>query len=83
MTADGFRAMKAREFRRLLYRRLGYQDSGKSKGGSHRRLVAPGRPTITFAFHDKAEVSPGLVRSILVNQVGLSLDEAREVVRRG
>jgi predicted RNA binding protein YcfA (HicA-like mRNA interferase family) len=76
--------MKARRLRSLLERRLGYTvDPNHSKGGSHRTLRSPGRPTVTFAFHDGAEVGPHVVRRILVKDVGLTLDEAKEVVRRG
>lgn len=76
--------MKARRLRSLLERRLGYVVvSGRSKGGSHRRLEAPGRPGLWFAFHDGDEVGPAMIRTILVRQVGLTLDEAKEVVRRG
>lgn len=49
--------------------------------GSHRRLVAEGRPPLTFAFHDSESLSPGVVRDILVKQVGLSRDEALKVVK--
>lgn len=61
--------------------RLGYEEERRS--GSHRRLTAVGRPEITFAFHDRASLAPGVVRSILVRQVGLTVDDALEVVRRG
>lgn len=64
---------------RILESRLGYRAVRQS--GSHRRLAADGRPTLTFAFHDKQEVSPGVARDILVKQVGLSRDEALEVLR--
>ncbi|MGH3200183.1 MAG: type II toxin-antitoxin system HicA family toxin [Streptosporangiaceae bacterium] len=49
--------------------------------GSHRRLAAKGRPTLTFAFHDGVSLSPGVVRDILLKQVGLSHDEALRVVK--
>jgi predicted RNA binding protein YcfA (HicA-like mRNA interferase family) len=45
--------------------------------GSHRRLEAEGRPALTFAFHDKATIPGGMVRKVLVSQVGLDEDEAR------
>jgi hypothetical protein len=38
---------------------------------------------VTFAFHDRATLPPGVVRDILVRQVGLTVDEALEVVRGG
>jgi predicted RNA binding protein YcfA (HicA-like mRNA interferase family) len=75
--------MKARRLRTLLERELGYVlVSGRGKG-SHRRLEAPGRPGLWFAFHDGDEVGGAMIRTILVRQVGLTLDEAKEVVRRG
>ncbi|MEU8328240.1 MULTISPECIES: type II toxin-antitoxin system HicA family toxin [unclassified Micromonospora] len=58
---------------------LGYRVERQS--GSHRRLVANGRPPITFAFHDKSTVSPRAVGVILVQQVGLTPEEAREVLK--
>jgi predicted RNA binding protein YcfA (HicA-like mRNA interferase family) len=51
--------------------------------GSHKRLEAPGRPALTLAFKDGDELPPGLIRSILVKQVGLTLEEAEEVLRHG
>jgi predicted RNA binding protein YcfA (HicA-like mRNA interferase family) len=49
--------------------------------GSHRRLEAKGRPALTFAFHDSESLSPGVVRDILMKQVGLTFDEALRVVK--
>jgi predicted RNA binding protein YcfA (HicA-like mRNA interferase family) len=63
----------------LLRRELDYQVVRQR--GSHRRLEAEGRPTLTFAFHDGVSLSPGVVRDILMKQVGLSLDEALRVVK--
>jgi predicted RNA binding protein YcfA (HicA-like mRNA interferase family) len=50
------------------------------QSGSHRRLEADGRPTLTFAFHDGTTIAPGLVRKIFVNDVGLTDEEARELL---
>lgn len=76
--------MKARRLRSLLERKLGYVVvARRSKGGSHRRLEAPGRPGLWFAFHDGDEVGGAMIRTILVRQVGLTLDEAKDVVQRG
>lgn len=75
-----FPSLRAPQMLRLLGR-LGYQQDRRS--GSHRRLVAEGRPALTFAFHDRATLPPGVVRDILVRQVGLTLDEALEEVRGG
>lgn len=65
---------------RQLLRRLGYRSVPNSGRGSHTWLEAPGRPRVRWAFHGKDDLAPGLVREILVRQVKLSLDEAREVV---
>jgi hypothetical protein len=35
-------------------------------------------PPLTFAFHDNATIPAGLVRKILVRDVGLAEDEARK-----
>lgn len=73
-------SMKAKKFRALL-RSLGYR---KLRGqGSHEVLHADGRPQIVYAFHSGATIPGGLVRNILVKQVGLTLDEAKEVVENG
>lgn len=48
--------------------------------GSHRHLVAEGRAPVLFSFHDKATVPPGLVRSILVKTVGLTVEEAHRLL---
>jgi predicted RNA binding protein YcfA (HicA-like mRNA interferase family) len=57
---------------------LGYRVVRQS--GSHRRLEASGRPPLTFAFHDNATVPPGLVRKILVRDIGLADVEARKLL---
>jgi hypothetical protein len=35
-----------------------------------------GYPPLVFAFHDRATVPPGMVRKVLVRDVGLAADEA-------
>ncbi|MGW1996021.1 type II toxin-antitoxin system HicA family toxin [Embleya sp. NPDC001921] len=50
------------------------------QNGSHRRLKAEGIPPLTFAFHDGEGLAPGVVRDILVKQVGLSKDDALKAV---
>jgi predicted RNA binding protein YcfA (HicA-like mRNA interferase family) len=74
--------MKARKLRSLLERELGYKAIPGRGKGSHRQLESPNRPTLLFAFHDGDTISPARVRSILVKQVGLTLDEAKDVVSR-
>lgn len=74
-----FPSMKARDLERLLLRApLNY--AVERRHGSHRVLRASGRPQILFSFHDGATVPPGVVRKILVRDVGLSEDEALALV---
>jgi predicted RNA binding protein YcfA (HicA-like mRNA interferase family) len=70
-----FPSLKARKLLRVLTGEpLGYRIVRQS--GSHRRLEAPGRPPITFSFHDRQTIRPATVKRILCSQVGLSEDEA-------
>ena len=75
-----FPSMKARELLRVLGRKpLEY--SVDHQTGSHRCLIsASGYPTLNFAFHDGDTMAPGLVRKILVQQVGLSEKEAKDLL---
>jgi predicted RNA binding protein YcfA (HicA-like mRNA interferase family) len=74
-----FPSMKAKRLLALLERKpLGYRVARRA--GSHRRLESPGRPPLTFAFHDNATIPSGLVRKILVRDVGLAEDEARKLL---
>jgi predicted RNA binding protein YcfA (HicA-like mRNA interferase family) len=71
--------MKAKRLLAVLERRpLGYRMVRRA--GSHRRMEAAGRPSLTFAFHDKATIPAGLVRKILIKDFGLAEDEARELL---
>ncbi len=50
--------------------------------GSHRQFARPdGVGTFTFVFHDRETIPGGQVRRILVVDVGLSIERAREVIR--
>jgi predicted RNA binding protein YcfA (HicA-like mRNA interferase family) len=74
-----FPSMKARDLLAVLQREpLSYEIIRQR--GSHRRLRAPGRPPLTFAFHDRATVSPGLVRKVLCRDVGLAEEEALKLL---
>jgi predicted RNA binding protein YcfA (HicA-like mRNA interferase family) len=53
---------------------LGYRVTRQA--GSHRTLEADGRPTLHLSFHDRQEIPSGLVRKILIQDVGLTDDEA-------
>jgi predicted RNA binding protein YcfA (HicA-like mRNA interferase family) len=50
------------------------------RAGSHRRMVSPVHPPLTFAFHDKETIPSGLVRKILIGEVGLAEDDARKLL---
>jgi predicted RNA binding protein YcfA (HicA-like mRNA interferase family) len=71
--------MKAKRLLAVLERKpLSYRVTRQT--GSHRRMEAPGLPPLTFAFHDKATIPAGLVRKILVRDIGLAEDEARKLL---
>ena len=76
-----FPSLKAKQLLKVLGRKpLSYSVS--KQVGSHRKLEsAEGYPMINYAFHSKDEVPPGLVRRILVQQVGLSEQEALELIK--
>ena len=71
-------SLKAQQMLRVL-RSLGYVIVDQK--GSHRRLECDGRPDLTFAYHDKVSIPGGMVRVILVRQVGLSMAEGLEAIR--
>ncbi|WP_322751697.1 MULTISPECIES: type II toxin-antitoxin system HicA family toxin [unclassified Frankia] len=78
-----FPAMKPRQLLKVLAR-LGYGEGSRDAGGSHRWLEAPGRPRLLWAFHESVtSIGPVVVRRILVKEVGLTQEEALEVIRRG
>ena len=71
--------MKAKRLLALLEKKpFGYRVARQS--GSHRRLRSSAYPSLTFAFHDQATIPGGLVRKILVHQVGLAEDDARKLL---
>lgn len=80
-----FPSMKAQEFERILARApLEYTVARQT--GSHRRLVAPNHPPLTFSYHKGATIPPGVVRKILVKDVGLTEEQALTILgveRRG
>ena len=76
---DDFPSLKASRLLAILARQpLGYRVVRQS--GSHRTLAAPGRPRVVFAWHDKHTIPPGLVRKVLVRDVGLDEREARRLL---
>lgn len=74
--------MKAAKLQSLLEAKLGY--SVKAQKGSHKKMASEsGYPQLTFAFHGGAEIPPGLVRKILVKDVGLDADAAAQLLGLG
>ena len=49
--------------------------------GSHRILVSTNYPQLTFWPHNGKEVTPKIVKYYLVHIVGLSVDEALELLK--
>lgn len=77
MMASPWPAHKAGHvLKKILMKQLGYRRARQS--GSHVTLVADGRPAITWAYHNGQTVPPRVLRDILVNQVGLTMDQARK-----
>ena len=70
-------ALKAREVRRMLAK-IGYTQ--QRQRGSHRKLVAPDRLPIGFAFHDSAEVPPVALRHMLAERAGLTDEEIEDLL---
>lgn len=74
-----FPSMKAKRLLAILRREpLNYEIARQR--GSHRWMKAPGRKPFPFAFHDSRTLSPGEVRQVLVYEVGLGEDEARDLL---
>ena len=77
-----FKSLKAAVFYRLLTSSpLNYRLS-KIKGGSHRKLVADGRKSITFYWHDSVEISGYIIRDLMINRALLSEEEAFKLVHK-
>jgi predicted RNA binding protein YcfA (HicA-like mRNA interferase family) len=72
--------MTGKEFGRLLQREpLSY--SVTRTNGSHKTWESSaGYPTLHLAFHARHQVAPGLVRKILMKDVGLSAEEALAIL---
>jgi predicted RNA binding protein YcfA (HicA-like mRNA interferase family) len=77
--SDSYPSLKARRLLAILRAKpLGYVVVRQA--GSHRRLEAEGRPALLFAFHDGATIPGGMVRKILIKDIGLNDDEARQLL---
>lgn len=75
-----FPSMRWPELRRVLERRpLLY--SVHRQAGSHVTFKsAAGYPDLHLAFHDRAELPPGLVRKVLCGDVGLTESGAQALL---
>jgi predicted RNA binding protein YcfA (HicA-like mRNA interferase family) len=75
--------MRAPQFLRLLCREPLNYEVVRQKG-SHRRLESTnGYPPLEHSWHDGDTIAPGLVRKVLVKDVGLSVEEALTLIRGG
>ncbi len=71
--------MKATDLLALLTRKpLRYRITRQR--GSHRMLEADYYGIVRFSYHDGRTVPPGVVRKILVNDVGLSESRALDLL---
>ena len=66
-----WRSVKAKQLLAALLR-IGWEIAWQR--GSHRRLKKPGWPNYTLAFHDSAEVGPGLLAQI-AKKTGLRAED--------
>lgn len=75
-----FPSLKARQLLRVLEREpLGYKTVRQR--GSHRTLESSnGYPKLGFSFHDSATIPGGMVRKILVKDVGLNEQDAINLI---
>lgn len=80
MSGQQFPSLRARALLRVLKREpLSYVIVRQS--GSHRRMESEnGYEALIFAFHDGDTLPPGLVRKILTKDVGLSIEEALDLL---
>jgi len=77
-----FKSLKAGIFYRLLCSNPLNYSLNKSKGGSHRSLIAPGRLPINFTWHESVEISGYKVRKVLIERALLTEEEAYKLVHK-
>jgi len=61
-----------------ILKKIGYRVSRQE--GSHRVMTCPQRPDILFSYHGNVTVPPGVVRKILVKDVGLTEQDALKLL---
>jgi len=76
-----FPSMKTGHLLQILLREpLAYRI--ERQRGSHRRLVSnQGYPPLTLSYHENATVPPGAVRKIFTKDVGLSIQQAVDLIQ--
>lgn len=79
MGSSDYPSMDVKKFRRLLAN-LGYKNDGGGKG-SHERLISDTYPPLIFSGHARREMAGGLVKKILLKDIGLSDKQAKEALR--
>lgn len=75
-----FPSMKARKLLQLLQRAPLSYSIDEKKAGSHVWLVSPKFPRLRWGFHMNRDLPGGLVREILMKQVGLSEEDALQLI---
>ncbi len=75
-----FPSLRGRQLIRLLSREpLAYRVVRQT--GSHRRLESDnGYAPLIFAFDNRVTISPGMVKKILTKDVGLSIEDALDLL---
>ncbi len=77
-----FKSLKAGIFYRLLCSNpLNYRLNTK-KGGSHKILIANGRMSITFHWHDSVEIPGYIIRMTLIKKALLTEEEAYKLAHK-
>ena len=77
---ESFPSMQTKKLLRILMRApLNYRILRQK--GSHRVLISNAHPRIQVGYHENHEVSGSYVRDLLLNDVGLTMEMAREVLR--
>ena len=75
-----FPSMKTKELIKCLCRSPLYYKITRQRG-SHRTLRSENYPEIRISYHDKFEISGFMIRKILIEEVGLTEELARKVIK--
>jgi predicted RNA binding protein YcfA (HicA-like mRNA interferase family) len=80
-TLSDFPSLKAKKLLSILCRKPLNYCVIRRNGGSHRVLASDNYPRLIFAFHNSQEIPGSVVARILTKDVGLSMAEAKEVIK--